>query len=96
MCEMRCKGAGPCRGRLLERNYMCKLPTKSSSLRKILRFLQKREKIIEGKHKRKVSCLETRRIVGTYMGESSYASVVRRADRTNVDKKYKTLVEKLI
>ena len=30
------------------------------------------------------------------MGESSYASVARRADRTNEDNKYRTLVEKLI
>ena len=30
------------------------------------------------------------------MGESSYASVARRADRTNDDTKYRTLVEKLI
>ena len=32
----------------------------------------------------------------TYKGESSYASVARRVDRTNDDTKYKTLVEKLI
>ena len=30
------------------------------------------------------------------MGESSYASVARRADRTNDDTKYRSLVEKLI
>ena len=30
------------------------------------------------------------------MGESSYASVARRADRTNDDNKYKILEEKLI
>ena len=30
------------------------------------------------------------------MGESSYASVARRADRTNDDTKYRTLVEKLL
>ena len=30
------------------------------------------------------------------MGESSYASVARRTDRTNEDNKYRTLVEKLI
>ena len=30
------------------------------------------------------------------MGESSYASVARRADRTNDDSKYRTLVEKLL
>ena len=30
------------------------------------------------------------------MGESSYASVARRVDRTNDDTKYRTLVEKLL
>ena len=30
------------------------------------------------------------------MGESSYASVARRADRINDDTKYRTLVEKLL
>ena len=74
---------------------MCKLPTRSSGLRKDLYNLPKRE-IIEVKHKRNVSFLEARRIVGSYMGESSYASVAREADRTNDDSKYKTLVEKLL
>ena len=57
---------------------------------------QKEKEIIEVKHKRNVSFLEARRIVGRYMGESNYASVARRADRTNDDYKYRTLVEKLI
>ena len=48
------------------------------------------------KHKRNVSFLEARRIEGSYMGESSYASFARRADRTNDDSKYRTLVEKLL
>ena len=43
-----------------------------------------------------VSFLEARRIVGCYMGVSSYASVARRANRTNDDNKYGTLLEKLI
>ena len=76
------KGSGPCRGRLLERNSMCKLPIRSSGF--------------EAKHKRNVSFLEARRIVESYMRESSYASVARRADRTNDVTKYRTLVEKLI
>ena len=46
---------------------------------------QKEKEIIEVKHKRNVSFLEARRIVGSYMGESSYA---RRADRTNDDTKH--------
>ena len=48
------------------------------------------------KHKRNVSFLVARKIVGTYMGENSYASVARRADTTNQDNKYRTLVQKLI
>ena len=36
---------------------------------------QKEKEIIEVKHKRKVSFLKARRIVESYMGESSYASV---------------------
>ena len=59
-------------------------------------FIKKKKEIIEVKHKRNVSFLEARRIVGSYMGESSYASVARRADRTNDDYKYRTLMEKLI
>ena len=57
---------------------------------------KKAKEILEVKHKRNVSFLEARRILGSYMGESSYASVAWRADRTNEDNKYKTLVEKLI
>ena len=57
---------------------------------------QKEKEIIEVKYKRNVSFLEARRIVGSYMEESSYASVAQRADRTNDDTKYRTLVEKLI
>ena len=40
--------------------------------------------------------MEERKIVGSCMGENSYASVARRADRTNEDNKYRTLEEKLI
>ena len=40
--------------------------------------------------------LEARRIVGSYKGESSYASVARRVDRTNDNTKCRTLVGKLI
>ena len=57
---------------------------------------QKEKEIIEVKHKRNVSFLEARRIVGSYMGESCYASVARKADRTYDDSKYRTLVEKLL
>ena len=57
---------------------------------------QKEKEIIEVKHKRNVSFLKARRIVGSYMGESNYASVAQRADRTKDDTKYRTLVEKLL
>ena len=57
---------------------------------------QKEKETIEVKHKRNVSFLEARRIVRSYMGESSYTSVARRTDRTNEDNKYRMLVEKLI
>ena len=40
--------------------------------------------------------LEAKKIVGTYMGENSYASVAWRADTTNQDNKYRALIEKLI
>ena len=57
---------------------------------------QKEKEIIEAKHKRNVSFLEVWRIVGSYMGESSYASVARRTYRTNDYTKYRTPVEKLV
>ena len=59
-------------------------------------FTKKEKEILEVKHKRNVSFLEARKIVGTYMGENSYASVASRADTTNQDNKYRILVEKLI
>ena len=43
-----------------------------------------------------VSFLEARKIIGTYKGENSYASFAQRADTTNEDIKYRTLVDKLI
>ena len=43
-----------------------------------------------------MSFLEARKIVGNYVGERSCASVARRANTTNEDNKYRTLVEKLI
>ena len=69
---------------------------------KIIRLTQhpviftKKKEILEVKHKRNVSFPESKKIVGTYMGENSYASVAQRADTTNQDNKYRTLVEKLI
>ena len=57
---------------------------------------EKEKEIIEVKYKMNVSFLEARKIVGSYMRESSYASVACRADRTNDDNEYRTLIEKLI
>ena len=57
---------------------------------------QKEKEIIEVKDKRNVSFLEARRIIGSYMKESCYASVAQRVDRTNDDNKYRTRAEKLI
>ena len=57
---------------------------------------KKGKDIIEVKHKRNMSFLESRRIVGSYMRESSCTSVARRVDRTNDDNKCRTLVEKLL
>ena len=57
----------------------------------------KKEKgILEVKHKRNVSFMEARKIVGSYIEENSYAAVARRADTTNPYDKYRTLEEKLI
>ena len=49
---------------------MCKLPTRSCD------FYKKEKEILEGKHKKNRSFVEAREIVGTCMGEKSYASVV--------------------
>ena len=48
------------------------------------------------KHKRNVSFLEARKIVGNYMEENSYASVAWGEDTPNQDNKYRALMEKLI
>ena len=57
---------------------------------------KKEEELLEVKHKKNVSFFDVRKIIGTYMGENSYAFVARRTDTTNQDNKYRTLVEKLI
>ena len=54
---------------------------------------KKEKEIIEVKHKRNVSFLEARKIVGSYMGENRYASVAWRADTTHQDNKYRILGE---
>ena len=57
---------------------------------------KKEKEILEMKHKRNVPFLEVSKIVKTYMGESSYASVARRANTTNQGNKYRMILEKLI
>ena len=57
---------------------------------------KKETEILKVKHKRNVSFLEARDIVGSYMGENSYTSFARRADTTNQDNGYRILMEKLI
>ena len=60
-------------------------------------YKKKEEKeILEMKHRKNASFLEAKKIVGTYMGENSYASDARRADTINQENKYRALVEKLI
>ena len=59
-------------------------------------FTKKGKEIIEVKHKRNVSFLDARKIVGSYLGENSNASAAQRVDRTNEDNKYRILMEKLI
>ena len=85
---MQGKGPWPRRGRLHER-FDVQTANKIIRLTQDLALLNK--EIIEVKLKRYDSFLEACRILGSYMGESSYA-YARRADRT----KYRTLVEKLI
>ena len=96
MCQIRSKGPGPCRGRLLEEIRCANCQQDHPAYARTCAIYQKEKEIIEVKHKGNVSFLEGRRIVGNYMGECNYASVARRADRTNDDYKYRTLVEKLI
>ena len=55
---------------------------------------KKEKEILEVKHKKNVSFLETRKLAGTYIGENS--SVAQRANTINQNNKYRTLVEKLI
>ena len=64
---------------------------------KILQLMQDHSMFTKKKKgKRNVSFLEGMKILGTYMGESSYASVAWRANTTNEDNKYRTLIENSI
>ena len=56
----------------------------------------KKKEILQLKHKRNVSFLEARKIVGTYMGENIYVSFTWTEDTINQDHRYKAHVEKLI
>ena len=55
-----------------------------------------RKEILEVKHKRNITSLKARKIVGSYMGENTYTSVAWRLDPINQNNKYRALVEKLI
>ena len=57
---------------------------------------KKEKEILEVKHKRNVSFLEARKIVGTYMSENSSVSVAQRVDTISQDNRYRAFVEKLI
>ena len=67
---------------------------------KIIRLTQdlpmfiKKNEILEVKHKRNVSFLEAREIIGTNMGENSYASVAQMPYTINQDNKYRAPVDK--
>ena len=74
---------------------MSKLPTRPFGLLKILWHLKEKE-ILKVKNKRNVSFLEARKIVGSYIGESTYTFIAHRADTINLENKYRTLIEKLI
>ena len=59
-------------------------------------IFRKEKETIEVKHKRNVSFLETKKIVGSYMSKTSYAPVTRSAVTSNHDDKYRTLINKPI
>ena len=88
---MQWKGPGPCREDCLKEIRCANCQQDRSAYTRTCTVYQKEKEIIEVKH-----FLEARGIVGSYMGESSYASIARRADRINDDTKYRTLLEKLI
>ena len=87
--EEECSNETQCLNR--QQNY----PTSSKSC-----DIYKREsEILKVKHKRNVTFLEARIIVGSYMGENTYASMTQRGDlirQSNQVVKYRDLMEKLI
>ena len=93
---MRWKGLGPYGGRFLEGNESANCRQNHSDYARSCKTYKKEKEIIEVKHKRSMSFQKSRKIVGTYMGENSYASVARREDTVNQDNRYRALVEKLI
>ena len=59
--------------------------------------IYKKEKEILGvKHKRNITFLEERKIVGSYLGENTYTSIAQSVNPINQDNKYRALAEKLI
>ena len=65
---MQWKGSGP------HRNIVQK------KLNVLTANIYKKKEILEVKHKRNVTFLEAKKIVGSYMGENTYASITWRVD----------------
>ena len=95
MCPVQWKGPRPHGRLLLKRNLMFKLPTRSSTLLKIMGYLWKRKGNSCGETQEEC-VLGSKKIVGTYMRKNNYASVAWRADTINEENKYIVLMEKLI
>ena len=56
-------------------------------------YKKKEREILKVKHKKNA---KARKIVGFYMGDNTYTTLVRRADLINQENKYRALVEKMI
>ena len=77
---------------------MSQLLTKPSCLFKILWHVWKKKKNWR-RNVRHVTFLEAKKMVGSYMGENTYASVAWRVDpirQSNQENRYKAMMEKLI
>ena len=96
MCHMQWKGPGPLEGSLLKQIRCANCRQGHPAYARSCDVYKVEKEILKMKHKRNVSFLEAREIVGTYIRENSYASLAQRADTTNQDIKYRKLVEKLI
>ena len=91
MCQMQWKG-----GRLLEANLMSKLPTRSSSIRKILQCLLKRKGNTWGETQEESVPTGSKKKCWNLHGRKQLHLCCTKVDTTNNDNKYRALVEKLI